>query len=88
MKKKLKSKFNYLLLIIITIIVLLILAGVSLNAVIGENGILNRAQESKEKFNEATIEENIEMAVISALTDKSDDISKENLERELLFGFQ
>ena len=37
----------------ITVIVLLILAGVTLNMVIGENGIIAKAQLAKEKTNEA-----------------------------------
>ena len=46
-----------LIALIITIIVLLILAGVTLNMIMGENGIIKKAQISKEKTNEAQIEE-------------------------------
>ena len=41
----------------VTIIVLLILAGVSLNAIIGENGILTNAQNAKIQNGMATLEE-------------------------------
>lgn len=46
-----------LIALIITIIVLLILAGVTLNMVMGENGIINKAQLAKEKTNEAQKDE-------------------------------
>ena len=47
-----------LIALIITIIVLLILAGVTLNMVMGENGIIKKAQLAKEKTNEAQEQEN------------------------------
>lgn len=47
-----------LIALIITIIVLLILAGVTLNMVMGENGIIKKAQLAKEKTNEAQKSEN------------------------------
>lgn len=51
-----------LIALIITIIVLLILAGVTLNMIMGENGIINKAQLAKEKNNEAQEEENRKLA--------------------------
>ena len=38
-------------------LVLLILAGVSLSLVLGENGIINKAKESKEETRGASVEE-------------------------------
>ena len=72
-KKKIKSQKNKnvksilmkgqngitLIALIISIIVMLILAGVSLNATIGENGIISRAQESKLRKEEADVETEI-----------------------------
>ena len=46
-----------LIALIITIIVLLILAGVTLSMVMGESGIIKKAQLAKEKTNEAQINE-------------------------------
>ena len=48
-----------LIALVITIIVLLILAGVTVAMVVGENGIISKAVESKEKTKEAGIIENI-----------------------------
>ena len=47
-----------LIALIITIIILLILAGVTINFVLGENGILNKAKYASEKYTNAQIEEN------------------------------
>lgn len=46
-----------LIALVVTIVVLLILAGVSLNLVIGQNGIINKASEAKEKTELATLNE-------------------------------
>ena len=42
-----------LLALVITILVLLILAGVSINAVLGENGIIPKSKEAQNKMNES-----------------------------------
>ena len=47
MKEKATNKGITLIALVITIIVLLILAGVTLNLTLGENGLLKRAEESK-----------------------------------------
>ena len=44
--------------LVVTIVVLLILAGVSINLVLGENGLINNAKEAKNKTTDATNEEN------------------------------
>ena len=41
--------------LVVTIVVLLILAGVSLNAIFSENGIINRAKDAQNKMNGATL---------------------------------
>ena len=43
--------------LVITVIVLLILAGVTINMLMGENGIINKAQLAKEKTNESQEQE-------------------------------
>ena len=58
---KTKNKRNYLkekgitlIALVVTIVVLLILAGVSLNAVFGQDGIIQKAKDSQNKMDEAT----------------------------------
>ena len=65
-KERKGEKGITLIALIITIIVLLILAGVSLNAVVGENGILNRATEASKKTNDAKAEEERQFAMAEA----------------------
>lgn len=43
--------------LVITIIILIILAGVSINALIGKNGLIGRAKLAKEQYTNATIDE-------------------------------
>lgn len=51
--------------LVISIIVMIILSGISLNATIGENGIINRARESKLKQEEAEAEGEILSGIAS-----------------------
>ena len=57
-KKNMKTKIKQergitLIALVVTIVVLLILAGVSINAVFNDNGIIKRAQEAQNKMDEA-----------------------------------
>ena len=63
MKKNIKKneKGITLVALVVTIVVLLILAGISLNLVLGQNGIVNKAKEAKEKTTKD--QENIQIAL-------------------------
>ena len=52
-----KEKGITLVTLVVTIIVLIILAGVSLNATLGDNGIITQAQKAKENMELARVEE-------------------------------
>lgn len=61
--KNLKEKSGITLIaLVITIIVLLILAGVTISTLTGDNGLLQKAQNAKEKSSDAEIEEQIKLA--------------------------
>ena len=64
-----------LIALVVTIVVLLILAGVSINAIFSENGIINRAKDAQNKMNQATQNDLIGLneldKLISSLTDKT-----------------
>ena len=60
-----------LIALIITIIVLLILAGVSISMVVGENGILNRATDAKTKTDLAKEHENVQFSIASGYSPES-----------------
>ena len=57
-----------LIALVVTIIVLLILAGVSIAMLTGDNGILTQAQNAKEKTEKASELEGIQLAVIGSKT--------------------
>ncbi len=52
-----------LIALIITIIVLLILAGITITMVVGDNGVLSRAKESKEKTRAGQLQERIKLEI-------------------------
>ena len=56
--------------LIISIIVLLIIAGVSLSALIGENGILNQATNAVSRTEISSETEALEQIIVSENTDK------------------
>lgn len=89
MKKILNQKKGITLIaLVITIIVLLILAGISISMLSGENGILQKATEAKTKSDETQIKERIKLAYHSALTGGQGSYTKESLEEELKKEFE
>ena len=61
-KKMKKNELGITLIaLVVTIVVLLILAGVSISLVLGENGIINKAKEAGEKYGEAYENEQAEL---------------------------
>ena len=76
-----KSNFGITLIaLIITIIVLLILAGVTLNMVMGENGIFGKANNAKNKTEVAQYEEELRMCVLELQTDAATNGTTFNME--------
>ena len=70
-RTKLKNEGITLIALVITIIVLLILAGVSIAMLTGENGILTQATNAREKTTKAEEEEKIKMAVMGSSVDNN-----------------
>ena len=71
MEKLKNMKGITLIALVITIVVLLILAGVTIAMLTGDNGILTKAQSSKNKNDEASVEEKIKLAVTAAKMEDS-----------------
>lgn len=79
-----KNKGITLIALVITVIVLLILAGVSIAMLTGENGILNQAKKAKEETEIASEEEKVKLATSGALLqDNGKSIIQSNLQSEL-----
>ena len=84
LKERVKSKNGITLIaLVITIIVLLILAGVTIATLTGDNGILTKAQNAKEKNAQKTVEEQINLAVQASKINEGLVIDKDILEQEL-----
>ena len=88
MKQNLKERVNgkngiTLIALVITIIVLLILVGVTIATLTGDNGILTKAQNAKEKNAQKTVEEQIKLAVQASKINEGLVIDKDILEQEL-----
>ncbi len=65
--------------LVITIIILLILAGVSIATLTGENGLLNRATEAKNETDIANIKEEIQTDILSEQAENEGNISDNTL---------
>ena len=77
------SKGITLIVLVITIIVLLVLAGVSLSLMLGQNGVLKQAQNATTETRGAEEKEKIEMAVAAARAVGNGELTEENLDTEL-----
>lgn len=70
MKLNLKERNGITLIaLVITIIVLLILAGVSIAMLTGENGVLTKAESAKTEIENASAEEKVKLAIMGARAD-------------------
>ncbi len=84
LKQKKSDKAITLIALVVTIVVLLILAGVSISMLTGENGIMKQAAESKDKTKIGDEKERVELAAIAAKAKTGwEEITEENLEKEL-----
>jgi len=88
MKQNLKERVNgkngiTLIALVITIIVLLILAGVTIATLTGDNGILTKAQSAKKVSTDAEIEEKVKLAVIASKINESNTVDTDELTTEL-----
>ena len=72
-KKEVKKSFQTgitLIALVITIIILIILAGVSINLVVGDNGIITTAKRAKEEMTISEGKEKIELALLDINTER------------------
>ena len=83
--KELKeNKGITLLVLVIIIIILLILAGITINAITGDNGIIGNAGQAKEETEIANEREIVEKATVQAMgNNKYGNIEEDELQDEL-----
>ena len=77
-----KEKGITLIALIITIVILIILAGISINLLIGENGLIGRAKKGSDIYSEQQAKEKLELLLADMQVDKID--NKEYNQNEYL----
>lgn len=86
MNNRQKSKGITLIALVVTIVVLLILAGVSINLILGENGLISKTKDSRDKTKDASLTEQIVIEIAGSYgIDGGIDMEqlKENLKNNL-----
>ena len=78
-----QTKGITLIALVITIIVLLILAGVTINMLTGDNGILKQATNAKETNSKVEFEEQVKLAVMASRVNSTANIDLKILEEEI-----
>ena len=82
--KNMRNKGITLIALVITIIVLLILAGVTIATLTGDNGILTRANESKTQTEIGDEQEKVKLSATGAIAENNGgEITRTNLNKEL-----
>ena len=82
MKNFLENKGITLIALVITIIILLILAGVAIATLTGENGLITRAKQAKKTQIEAEIKESLILAVQDLQVQKVGDATLDDITQE------
>lgn len=80
MKQNHKENGITLIALVITIIVLLILAGISIAILMGENGILKKATEAEDKTEKAKVIEEIQLAIMEIQIEEKEKLNEVTLE--------
>ena len=78
-----QTKGITLIALVITIIILLILAGVTINMLTGDNGILKQATNARETNSKAEFEEQVKLAVIASRVNDTANIDLKTLDEEI-----
>lgn len=82
-EKKISTKGVTLISLVVTIVVLLILAGISVAILSGDNGILKSAQRAQEQSKLADIREEVDIKWVEVLKEEGPTHTTEELEQKL-----
>ena len=78
-----QTKGITLIALVITIIILLILAGVTITMLTGDNGILKQATNARETNTKAELEEQVKLAVMASKVNNTASIDLKTLDEEI-----
>ena len=76
-----------LIALVVTIIILLILAGITITTVLGDNGVIELAKQAKKETIVTTVKEAIDIAKLSKSLEKEDGLITENELKEILENY-
>lgn len=79
----LNNKGITLIALVITVIIIIILAGIGISSIRGNNGIINKTKEARSETNKAEAEEAVNLAVITATSLGRGELTYENLVSQL-----
>lgn len=83
LQEKKYEKGITLVALVVTIVVLLILAGVSISTVIGDNGIITKAKEAETKTNEGQAKDEMSLVVVEYYVSESNETLEEFLKSKI-----
>ena len=75
-KNKRKEGGITLIALVVTIIVLIILAGVSISMIVGDNGIITQAENAKKETQKAEVKEKAQIDILEKQLEKEGNITK------------
>ena len=86
--QKIESKKGITLIaLVVTIIILLILAGITITTVLGDNGVIELAKQAKKETIVTTVKEAIDIAKLSKSLEKEDGMITEDELKEILENY-
>lgn len=79
-----KERGITLIALVITIIILLILSGITIIFVLGDNGLLNKAKQAGEEYIKSAIKEEIELSIADIATELASKVPPEGLSNQVI----
>ena len=79
--KRYKERGITLVALVVTVIILLLLAGVTIANLSGENGLIAKVKQAKEKYSISEAKEKIELGISELRIEQAEDLKKEDLVR-------
>ena len=85
--KETQAKGITLIALVITIVIILILAGITITTVLGDNGVIELAEQAKKETIVTTVKEAIDIAKLSKSLEKEDGLITEDELKEILENY-
>ena len=80
-KKSLQEKGITLIALVVTIVILLILAGVTIATVTGDNGLFSKAKQATVNYEKEALKEEMRLAILDKQLENSGEITRRRIRR-------